>query len=338
MGDKPGTEEERTLAQEQSEWLVEWRAAGLVDLDGPPRRSSTSASGGWLVVHARRLTEKGRRVLAAYGPPPVGVVRAVEGRIAVMLEERRSAFAVQYRNLRDEGVRHGATQSSRHTIALREIVRVELTTRAREAARFWSKMALEKGWQPTIVHEAVVRSSIEAALHAGDELREPLRVASGRALYRLSNRGNCTRWLRNRSSTVDLRYARSRGTKTRDRRLPHYGDRININAPVGAVQTGQGAVANVEMTWNSQVVESLRSQLSALRTQVAREGANLPERQAVEDVVDLAVIESNRDEPSVGKLTKYLTAAAVLVQTAGAMPEAYRLLKVIAGLVHVQLP
>jgi hypothetical protein len=110
-------------------------------------------------------------------------------------------------------------------------------------------------------------------------------------------------------------------------------------SPVGAVQTGQNAIANVVQTIDSQDREILLQALDTIKQSLAvsEELASYPKEEII-DLVEEAKTEIKKDKPNGLRLRSIITTVATAIQTVSILQKAYQALKVAVLPLGIQLP
>ena len=103
---------------------------------------------------------------------------------------------------------------------------------------------------------------------------------------------------------------------------------FNIYSPVGAIQTGSGATANIVQNLGSQDRDLLIKALELTKQALSSvdEIPGNPKEEVVE-LVEEAKTEVAKTKPNGVRLTSILTAIATAIQTAGSLQPAYQALK-----------
>lgn len=119
-----------------------------------------------------------------------------------------------------------------------------------------------------------------------------------------------------------------------------YNQQFHINnSSIGAVQTGNHAVANVALQNNSQQITELLKALDVVATELAKvdsiPGHNKDE---VLELVEDGKVELAKQKPNVTKLTSYMGMIGAALSGAANMKPAYETFKGAAALVGIQLP
>lgn len=117
-------------------------------------------------------------------------------------------------------------------------------------------------------------------------------------------------------------------------------DKLVFNGPVGAVQTGAGAVAHVQQQWSQTGAAELTQALSALRLAIANAQSQLGAAVAAESVqdVDKASAELAKAEPNRMLILKWLAGLGAVVQTVASAKPAYEAVAEIARALGIPLP
>jgi hypothetical protein len=110
-------------------------------------------------------------------------------------------------------------------------------------------------------------------------------------------------------------------------------------SPVGAVQTGPNAIANVVQTLDSQDREVLLQALDTIKQAlaVAEELAGYSKEEIV-DLVEEAQTELMEEKPNGLRLRSIITTVATTIQTVSILQKAYQALKVAVLPLGIQLP
>lgn len=112
---------------------------------------------------------------------------------------------------------------------------------------------------------------------------------------------------------------------------------INNSGTIGAVQTGPGALANVQQ-WVSGDTSELQSALAALRDALER-AHEVETSQRAELIADVesAVIELRREVPNKGRLLRWLGGIGAVVQTTASVQPAFDAVKSLARALGIPL-
>mgnify|MGYP001572399059 CR=1 FL=1 len=114
---------------------------------------------------------------------------------------------------------------------------------------------------------------------------------------------------------------------------------VNIYAPIGALQTGPGATANVVQQIGNNDKKALQEALLTVREALSAlsEQVNFPKAEIIE-MVDEASSEVVKPTPNRFKLTSMLTAIGDTIRVVGSMNSAYQSLKVALLPLGITLP
>lgn len=103
---------------------------------------------------------------------------------------------------------------------------------------------------------------------------------------------------------------------------------MTFNGPVGAVQTGSHAVANVSQQWNADTVTAAIDQLNRFRELLEREADIEPSlRPELVRDIDNAKAELALEKPSAGRVSRWLGGVGAAIQTVGALQPAWEMVR-----------
>ena len=112
---------------------------------------------------------------------------------------------------------------------------------------------------------------------------------------------------------------------------------FNIHAPVGAIQTGANAIANVAMNWTGENVATVAKALAEFKSLLATApDIDVQLRADLLEDVENASKELESANPEAWRLTRWLGGVGTAVQTVGALQAAWEAVKV--GLRALGLP
>lgn len=118
---------------------------------------------------------------------------------------------------------------------------------------------------------------------------------------------------------------------------PNAAPTMTFNGPVGAVQTGVNAVANVTQSWSGESVAEVVKALADFKALLqATPGLEAELRADLVTDVENATTELATETPNAGRLTRWLGGVGTAVQTVGALQPAWDGVKV--GLRALGLP
>jgi hypothetical protein len=113
---------------------------------------------------------------------------------------------------------------------------------------------------------------------------------------------------------------------------------IHNSGTIGVVQTGAGSIANVQQQWIEGDTSALRSALASLRQALEQSPDVDPEmRQSLLADIDSAGVELQRDQPSRGKLLRWLGGIGASVGTLANIQPAYEAVKSLARALGIPL-
>jgi hypothetical protein len=114
---------------------------------------------------------------------------------------------------------------------------------------------------------------------------------------------------------------------------------INNHGSIGAVQTGPGSTANVQLQWVQGDTAPLQSALDTLRVALERaQGLETDMQRELVANVDRARAELSEEKPNKGKLLLWLGGIGAVVQVAGSIQPAYAAVKALASALGIPLP
>lgn len=113
----------------------------------------------------------------------------------------------------------------------------------------------------------------------------------------------------------------------------------NFNAPVVAVQTGQGSTANVTQIISSDDKEALLQALDDIKKYL-ESGGNLSgfSKEEVLELAEESRAEVEKRNPNSSRLKTYLIGIAISIQTAAGLKPAYEVIKLVLSHFHIFLP
>lgn len=112
-------------------------------------------------------------------------------------------------------------------------------------------------------------------------------------------------------------------TKPRDPSVTH--NAFTFNGQVGAVQTGEGSVANVQQTTGANPFAELKAALQSLLQELPKSDLPVSERQDAEELIGKTIQEIDGEKPSKGVVKALCSGLATTVQALGSTSAAYAL-------------
>jgi hypothetical protein len=114
---------------------------------------------------------------------------------------------------------------------------------------------------------------------------------------------------------------------------------VNIYSPVGSIQTGDYATANVTQHLDADVRAALSEALNQIAATLADSNIALPQPKAeIVELVDEGQQELKKNTPNITKLRSLLSAVGGSIQTVASMKPAYETLKQALTFVGISLP
>jgi hypothetical protein len=128
-------------------------------------------------------------------------------------------------------------------------------------------------------------------------------------------------------------------TKEKEMRAESTKNIVNITGNVGAVQTGQGATANVTQIINPEGREELLQALDDIR-EYLESGGNLSgfSKEDVIELLDDSRAEIGKPNPNATRLMTYLMGIAAMIQTVADLKPTYEIIKLALSHFHIILP
>lgn len=111
-----------------------------------------------------------------------------------------------------------------------------------------------------------------------------------------------------------------------------------FNGPVGSVQTGPNAVANVVQTLGEPDKVRLVAALRELQKNLASADLSVTDRADLSEIAEDTIVELDKDRPNRIRLTSSLNTIAQSVQTVAALLPAYQAIKVAVTPLGIHLP
>jgi hypothetical protein len=271
------------------------------------------------------LVERGRRVCAS------------------RLGERVPAFQRRYESIQADHAQRGVLHGGLHWSAVSEAVGEEVMARARAAWDVWGQIIRARG---AALSDDLGRLAREEVMRAVEESSDDLRKIL-EAVHRTTGSLGAAPA---RALAAHIDVVRSVVAADIDlevlapaSRPPHVGDVHStvhnvFHGSVAVVQTGAGSTASVTMS-SAPGLDAFAAQLERLVAllDASDELAADPAHQ-VREVARQAITESRKPSPNIIALRGLAFGLATAVQTLGALPAAYQLVKGAAAAVGVQLP
>jgi hypothetical protein len=138
---------------------------------------------------------------------------------------------------------------------------------------------------------------------------------------------------------IDLYVLALRSAEEQEKKSGAQQNIYKFYSPVGAVQTGSNAIANVVQTLDSQDKEVLLQALDTIKQSLAvsEELASYSKEEIV-DLVEEAQTEIKKDKPNGLRLRSIITTVATTIQTVSILQKAYQALKIAVLPLGIQLP
>lgn len=114
---------------------------------------------------------------------------------------------------------------------------------------------------------------------------------------------------------------------------------FNIYSPVGAIQTGDGSIANVTQSIDPEVGDQLREILNEICARLTKEDIDLPYPK--QEIIEIALEgeeELKKQTPNITKLRSMLLAVGTAIQTIASMKPIYEALKQALTYLGISLP
>ncbi len=114
---------------------------------------------------------------------------------------------------------------------------------------------------------------------------------------------------------------------------------VNIYSPVGSIQTGDYATANVTQHLDADVRAALSEALNQIAVMLADSNIALPQPKAeIVELVDEGQQELKKNTPNITRLRSLLSAVGGSIQTVASMKPAYEMLKQALTFIDISLP
>lgn len=125
--------------------------------------------------------------------------------------------------------------------------------------------------------------------------------------------------------TRGLNFDEWKNTMTKPRAPSVTHNAFTFNGQIGAVQTGEGSVANVQQTSGANPFADLKAALQTLLQELPKSDLPVSERQDAEELIGKTIQEINSEKPSKGVVKALCSGLATTVQTLGSASAAYAL-------------
>ena len=341
---QPGDLSERAAFDDLCRSILALGEAGLITR--PRVLRSGQGHGEFAKVFVEALTPRGQDELARHGPPSEALVEVVRQKIKHAFDVRMTTFRGQCEGIAADFSRRGFIRSTPFVQKVGSAIQDEYHQRAALALQLWEQVRAGRELPFSSDLAGVVRDEIRYALEqlCGD-LEQALQHASDISGFAYT--GGDAEALRRRAfdrAAADLDFAMITPAAVASPSGPTYS--FTIHGNVGALQTGEQATATVSMNWGTSEQAGLLEALTELRTMIAgADGIPKSDRDDLVASVELAIEEGRKPKPNPVTLLGLLIGVSTAVQTLAALPgaadvakAAYRLARVAAGHVGIQLP
>jgi hypothetical protein len=249
-------------------------------------------------------------------------------------EGRMAALDMDIQSIYNERIQHGMLDSTATVQHIGQLCAHELAVRARLVETHLFRVVSETLTEyPTDLAEALKAEAKlyvhEDALNLRDYAQQKAESAyAGHALLareqvEMEENRVMTRMVAN----IDFFMARLDAGMAQ-RRAPPSGPVINIQGPVGAIQTGAGAVANISQSLSSEDLSKLRLVLEDLAARLdSFAELSTVKRAELKDVVNEAIRDASATRPNSTKLAGALMGIASTVQGIASGQGAYLALR-----------
>lgn len=105
------------------------------------------------------------------------------------------------------------------------------------------------------------------------------------------------------------------------------GDTFNFHGAVGAVQTGSGAVANVQQVVGTDQLATLKNALQAIQAELGKASISSEEHDEAQELIENTIAEIDKPKPSRLTLSSLLNGVAAATKMLSATSEAYKTVK-----------
>jgi hypothetical protein len=259
--------------------------------------------------------------------------------VAPEIRDLRRALQEGFGDALEELVRRGQFQSGRTMVVLTDLARANLRQRVEKAWEVLQRVLSDVGVTPdsatsdslTIVVGRFITQQLE-------EVEADLKKATPPNLLR-TNGPELEQEAIAQRERIEAELALLM-EKLRRQRAPQMGQPVfNFHAPVGAVQTGPGAVANVNQALAGPGLNKLTAALEQLTTALAAAADVDPDtRSDITAVVTDVRAEIQKPRPNVAKITGLAYGLATTIQTIASLAPAYHVVKAAFSSVGIVLP
>ena len=275
------------------------------------------------------------------------VVELAHDMIQTKLNQRARQFRQEISRVKDEMALKGTLNS---TIALRRFYKMftdEIETRASIVWKEFKKALSAIDVHPSEELASHLKQDVEThLLTITNDVTTGLRKLTNfitstqeidNLVDRLTNTQN--KALKRINNEIDLFLLSLSRTKEREVRDESTKNIINITGNVGAVRTGQGAIANVNQIISSHDQEALLQAFDVVETYL-KSGATLSgfTREEVLELVEESRVEVTKPNPNGTRLKTCLMGIAVSIQTVATLKPAYEVIKFALSHFHIILP
>lgn len=275
------------------------------------------------------------------------VAKLADERIQIQLNQRHKQFRQEITRVTDQMTLQGTLDS---TIANREFFNRYASEIETRASIIWEE--LKKVLSAIDVHPSEelashLKQDVETyLLSTANDLTKDIRKLANyimstqeidNLIDKLTNTQNkALERINNGIELFVLSLSRTREKEVRDESTKNI---INVTGNVGAVQTGQGATANVTQIISSNDQEALFQALDDIRKYL-ESGGNLSGflKEEVIELIDDSRAEIEKPNPNGTRLKTYLMSIAVSIQTVAGLKPAYEVIKFALSHFHIILP
>jgi hypothetical protein len=113
---------------------------------------------------------------------------------------------------------------------------------------------------------------------------------------------------------------------------------FNINAPVGAIQTGDKSTANITQNIDSATSELLSKALRIIEKAIIKEEATEFPKEEVLEIIRESHDELTKKKPNITKLKSFFLTVSTSIQSIASLKTAYEILKPAFGILGIPLP
>lgn len=265
--------------------------------------------------------------------------------IEVEFDKRRRALRERVIAIAQEFNGRGALNSSGHVMRVIKLCEAEAEARASIIVQVHANVLTQLHIQPYPALADELKQRLRSFLPLNDdyiavadqvEKRTGLLIPMNAPVLLATAR---ERAIKSQDAQIDLTVLSSLRKVEKEPAGTNASITYNINAPVGAFQTGTGAIANVNQTFNAGEREALVKALELVRDAIQREEhINTFNKGEVIELIDEGKTEAEKPKPNRTKLAAIMNTVSSAIQNVEKFNSAYQTIKTALAPFGILLP